>query len=201
MSNRGFDGYNYRRRPARSRADDARLGLLLVAGAAVLLAAVVLTVLQLFAADDVEATSGAATPSPSAPVPATEETEAPVDETPAPEDTEESTVEPEPDPGEGVPDPDVDTTPVERTAGVAVYNQSGIAGLAARTGQETTELGWTVTATSNWQGGVSQNTVYYSDGLYEQAILLAMDLGIEVVEVATAGMRPGQLTVILATDR
>lgn len=193
MSYRGLDDISHKQ--TRSRLDDARLGFILVAGAAVLLAALVLTVLQLFTADDsTDADVVATEATVEVTAPTEEPTEAPVTEEPEPTE-----VAPEND--DLMLDPDVDTTPVEREAPVSILNQTTIAGLAARTSEEVTTAGWTVSGTGNWIGTVSESTVFYPEGLHEQAILLAMDLDLEAAEPVLPGMSAGQLTVVLTADR
>lgn len=102
---------------------------------------------------------------------------------------------------EARPGPGPDDEPVERrTAYVEVYNNSGITGLAGETAATLQDTGWQVVATDNWYGEIPSNTVYHSDGLAVQALLLAGDLGIDRIQPAVAPMRFDRLTVILTAE-
>lgn len=80
---------------------------------------------------------------------------------------------------------------------VEVYNNSGIAGLAASTGATAAEAGWQVVGTDNWYGNVPASTVYYPARLKRAADMLALDLGIDRTMPAVGSMKLDRLTVIL----
>jgi hypothetical protein len=84
-----------------------------------------------------------------------------------------------------------------RTATVDVYNNAGVAGLAASTGAELRALGWTVGIEDNWYGTIPKSTVYYPAVLADEAKVLAKDLGIPRTRPATSPMSFERLTVIL----
>lgn len=83
------------------------------------------------------------------------------------------------------------------TYNVAIYNNSNIQGLAARTSTKTQTFGWKVVATSQWYGTVDASTVFYPPKMKAAAQQLATDLGISTVKPAVAPMQMDQLTVIL----
>lgn len=89
--------------------------------------------------------------------------------------------------------------PVDRSAYVDVYNNSGITGLADSTSAALQGAGWQVAVTDNWYGEIPANTVYYPPQLRAQARLLADDIGFDRLHPAVAPMNTGRLTVILAT--
>jgi len=80
---------------------------------------------------------------------------------------------------------------------VAIYNNSNIAGLAARTSTKTQTFGWKVVTTSQWYGTVDTSTVFYPPKMKAAAQQLATDLGITTVKPAVSPMQMDQLTVIL----
>lgn len=80
---------------------------------------------------------------------------------------------------------------------VEVFNNSGVAGLAARTGAKITAAGWQVVGSDNWVGSIPADTVYYPERLKREAKQLALDLGIKRVKVAVEPMKGDRLTVIL----
>lgn len=92
--------------------------------------------------------------------------------------------------------------PVVRRAAtyVEVYNNSGIPGLAARTGRAARGAGWQVVGEDNWFGTISASTVYHPPGERPAARLLAEDLEIERLRPAVEPMRFDRLTVILTSD-
>lgn len=134
----------------------------------------------------VAAPSPSAEPTPSATTPSPEPT--PSATTPSPEPT----ASPEPSPSD---EPAADRT----SFAVSVLNASSTAGLAARVGQQTAALGWSVPVVGNWRGAVAQNTVHYPAGGQDAAELLADDLGIGATAPAVAGMSTERLTVVLVT--
>ncbi|WP_338037670.1 LytR C-terminal domain-containing protein [Nocardioides zeae] len=115
---------------------------------------------------------------------ATSTTEAPATEEPAPT-APPTTEEPEVDKSQTV---------------VEVYNNSGISGLASRTGETASAAGWQVVGSDNWVGTIPSSTVYYPERLEAQAQLLADDLGIARLMPAVDPMRGDRLTVILTSD-
>lgn len=82
---------------------------------------------------------------------------------------------------------------------VAIYNDSNIHGLAARTSTKAQTVGWKVVTTSQWYGTVDTSTVYYPAKMKAAAQQLATDLGITTVKPAVAPMQLDQLTVILTS--
>lgn len=80
---------------------------------------------------------------------------------------------------------------------VAIYNDSNIRGLAARTATKAQTVGWKVVTTSQWYGTVAASTVYYPPSMKAAAQQLATDLGITAVKAAVSPMQMDQLTVIL----
>ncbi|MDP3967156.1 MAG: LytR C-terminal domain-containing protein [Nocardioides sp.] len=92
--------------------------------------------------------------------------------------------------------------PVVRRAAtyVEVYNNSGVPGLAARTGREARGAGWQVVGEDNWYGTITASTVYHPPEERPAARLLAEDLGIERIRPAVEPMRFDRLTVILTSD-
>ncbi|WP_293780765.1 LytR C-terminal domain-containing protein [uncultured Aeromicrobium sp.] len=108
------------------------------------------------------------------------------------------TVEPEPT---TEPEPTPEPTPVTRSLGVMVLNATNITGLAARTTGTVSGAGWTVLGSGNAQGTYPADTIYYPPGGYEQAQLLAADLGIGRLMPNLAGMPSNRLTVVLASAR
>ncbi|WP_203338493.1 LytR C-terminal domain-containing protein [Nocardioides limicola] len=83
---------------------------------------------------------------------------------------------------------------------VEVYNNSGIAGLAGRTSDTLTGIGWQVVGSDNWYGTIPAATVYHPQGMAKEAEALANDLGISRVMPAVDPMRMDRLTVILTAD-
>ena len=91
--------------------------------------------------------------------------------------------------------------PVERgEVYVVVFNNSGIAGLAATAAARATGVGWQVVGEDNWYGAIPASTVYYPERLKKAAQLLALDLGIDRVLPAVDPMQMDRLTVILTAD-
>lgn len=98
------------------------------------------------------------------------------------------------------PTPTPKVHPVDRgTYNVAIYNNSNIKGLAARTSTKTQTFGWKVVATSQWYGTVATSTVFYPATMKAAAQQLATDLGINAVKPAVSPMQMDQLTVILTS--
>ena len=83
---------------------------------------------------------------------------------------------------------------------VEVFNNSGIKGLAATTGQKATTVGWNVVGEDNWYGVVPTTTVYYPPRLKAAGKQLALDLGIKRTAPAVGEMKRDRLTIILTTD-
>ena len=82
---------------------------------------------------------------------------------------------------------------------VAIYNDSNVRGLAARTSTKAQTVGWKVVTTSQWFGTVDTSTVYYPPTMKAAAQQLATDLGITTVKAAVSPMQMDQLTVILTS--
>ena len=82
---------------------------------------------------------------------------------------------------------------------VAIYNDSNIRGLAARTSTKAQTVGWKVVTTSQWFGTVDTSTVYYPPAMKAAAQQLATDLGITTVKASVSPMQMDQLTVILTS--
>ena len=119
--------------------------------------------------------------------------------TPTPEPEPSESVDPTPEPSD-TPEPvETPATPeVGRDAIVSVLNNSGIAGAARTFSGKVTSSGWQLGGVGNWTGSIGTNTVYYPDGLQDQAELLAADVGIDRVLPRVAPMRPDRLTIILS---
>ncbi|MCF6379025.1 LytR C-terminal domain-containing protein [Nocardioides KLBMP 9356] len=83
---------------------------------------------------------------------------------------------------------------------VEVFNNSGIKGLAATTGQKATTVGWNVVGEDNWYGVVPTTTVYFPPRLKAAGKQLALDLGIKRTAPAVGEMKRDRLTIILTTD-
>lgn len=83
---------------------------------------------------------------------------------------------------------------------VEVYNNSGIRGLAGRTADRASTVGWNVVGSDNWVGTIPAPTIYYGPRLEAAAKQLGKDLGISRIRPSVAPMRPDRLTVILTAD-
>jgi len=105
------------------------------------------------------------------------------------------------DPTDGTTTPDEPETtkpPVERSeVGVVVFNNTSITGLAGETLARVQEIGWNGLAADNWYGTIPATTVYFPPGMRDAAQKLALDLGIQRLVPADAGMSDTNLTVIL----
>lgn len=111
--------------------------------------------------------------------------------TPAPEPTETTEPTPSPTPTETEPT-------VSRDTPVSVLNNTGTAGAAGAFSTKVKDAGWTIGGIGNWQGSIGQNTVYYPEGLQDQAEQLAKDVGIDRVMPRVDPMRTDRLTIILS---
>lgn len=111
--------------------------------------------------------------------------------TQAPEPTETAEPTPTPTPTETEPT-------VARDTPVSVLNNTGTAGAASAFATKVEDAGWTVGGVGNWQGSIGQNTVYYPEGLQDQAEQLAEDVGIDRVMPRVDPMRTDRLTIILS---
>ncbi len=80
---------------------------------------------------------------------------------------------------------------------VEVYNNSGVKGLAAGIATKAGDVGWNVVGADNWYGTIPATTVYYPERLSAAAKQLALDLGIDRVQLASGAMKRDRLTVIL----
>ncbi len=83
---------------------------------------------------------------------------------------------------------------------VEVFNNSGIKGLAAVTGDKATQVGWQVVGEDNWYGAIPASTVYYPPRLKAAAKQFALDLGIARTSLAVEPMKMDRLTVVLTGD-
>lgn len=83
---------------------------------------------------------------------------------------------------------------------VEVYNNTGVSGLASSQAALLQDSGWQVVGVDNWYGDIPASTVYYPDGLYDEAQQLATELGVGRTHEAVAPMRFDRLTVILTSD-
>jgi hypothetical protein len=79
-----------------------------------------------------------------------------------------------------------------------VLNNTTTAGAASAFATKVEDAGWTVGGVGNWQGSIGQNTVYYPEGLQDQAEQLAEDVGIDRVMPRVDPMRTDRLTIILS---
>lgn len=96
------------------------------------------------------------------------------------------------------PEPTPEPPTVVREAPVAVLNNTGIKNLAQSFSADVATAGWTVSGLGNWRGQIVSNTVYFPDGLQDQAELLAGDVGITRVMPSIVPMRMDRLTIILS---
>lgn len=87
---------------------------------------------------------------------------------------------------------------VEREAPVSILNNTGIQNLAQTFSVEVSDAGWDISGLGNWRGQIESNTVYYPDGMQDQAQLLADDVGIQRVLPSIVPMRMDRLTIILS---
>jgi hypothetical protein len=105
------------------------------------------------------------------------------------------------DPTDGTTKPDEPekTKPpvVRGEVGVVVFNNTTTAGLAGETLARVQEIGWNGLAADDWYGTIPATTVYFPPGMREAAQKLALDLGIQRLVPADAGMSDTNLTVIL----
>ena len=109
-----------------------------------------------------------------------------------------SATTPAPTPTPTDPTPTETAAPVAREAQVSVLNNSGVPGAASAFATKVRAAGWTVGGVGNWRGSVGQNTVYFPQGLQDQAEQLAKDVGIERVKPRVDPMRADRLTIILS---
>lgn len=104
------------------------------------------------------------------------------------------------DPSEspGPEKPEKTKPPVERgEVGVVVFNNTSITGLASEVLAQVGEIGWNAVAADNWYGTIPATTVYFPQGMRDAAQKLALDLGVQRIIPADAGMSDTNLTVIL----
>jgi hypothetical protein len=80
---------------------------------------------------------------------------------------------------------------------IDVFNNSGIADLAAQKANFLAGAGWNVAATDNWYGDIPVDTVYYPPRLRDDAATLAKAMHIKRLHAAVAPMQFDRLTVIL----
>jgi hypothetical protein len=84
---------------------------------------------------------------------------------------------------------------------VVVLNQSGEDGMARRVADRVRQAGWTVFKTGSFRGTVSTTTVYFPDGLRDQAEVLARDLpGDPRVKERFSNLSETRLTIVLTDD-
>ena len=83
---------------------------------------------------------------------------------------------------------------------VEVYNNSGVQGLADRTGRRAQGLGWDVGGSDNWVGSIPAPPVSNPPRLERAARQLGKDLDIARLRPAVEPMRFDRLTVILTAD-
>jgi hypothetical protein len=86
--------------------------------------------------------------------------------------------------------------PVPKTL-IDVFNNSGVADLAAKKATFLSGAGWNVAATDNWYGDIPADTVYFPPRLRDDAVALADALHIQRLHRAVAPMQFDRLTVIL----
>lgn len=113
---------------------------------------------------------------------------------PAPSPTDKPSLTPTP----RTPTPSTPPKPVvDRTQPVAVYNASGVTGLAARVASKLRAQGWSVPQVSNWHGAAQSGSsvLYESPGLKANAEEIAAALGIPSVTQSPESGSP--VTVIL----
>ncbi|OUZ07798.1 hypothetical protein BHE97_15570 [Aeromicrobium sp. PE09-221] len=82
-----------------------------------------------------------------------------------------------------------------------VLNATNITGLAARTTGQVSGAGWTVAGSGNARGSYPADTIYYPAGGYDQAQLLAADLGVGRLMPNLPDMPSDRLTVVLSSAR
>lgn len=105
------------------------------------------------------------------------------------------TAEPEAEPEATAPAPE--PVYVDKTQSVAIYNATGVAGLASRVGGSVQSDGWTLGQVGNWAGAPQQSSVVFYAGADQlpNAQALAGLLGIPAVVESTAFQVP--LVVVL----
>ncbi|MDZ5621914.1 LytR C-terminal domain-containing protein [Nocardioides bizhenqiangii] len=119
----------------------------------------------------------------------TSDSPTPTDEEPESDDPTETTT---PD------EPEKTKPPVVRSeVGVVVFNNTSISGLASETLARVQEIGWNGLAADDWYGTIPATTVYFPPGMRDAAQKLALDLGVQRLMPADAGMSDTNLTVIL----
>jgi hypothetical protein len=94
------------------------------------------------------------------------------------------------------PDPE----PAVPSVYVEVYNMTSVNGLASSKAAQLQDAGWQVVGIDNWRGNIPASTVYYPDGMADEATQLANSLGIGRTRGAVAPMKFDRLTVILTSD-
>jgi hypothetical protein len=118
----------------------------------------------------------------------TAEASAAPDSRPKPEPRKQK-AKPKPSPTSGVPE-----------VYVEVYNMTSVTGLAAAKAAQLQDVGWQVVGIDNWRGNIPSSTVYYPNGMADEAGQLARTLGIGRTRGAVSPMKFDRLTVILTSD-
>jgi len=101
------------------------------------------------------------------------------------------------------PAPEKTAPPViDRTSfRVAVFNNSTVPGLAARTADKVSTAGWNVVTTAQWTAStLNTSTIYYPASMKAAAKLLGDDMGITTLKPTVAPAQPDQLTIILTAS-
>lgn len=98
------------------------------------------------------------------------------------------------------PKPEAEPEPAVPSVYVEVYNMTSVSGLASSKAAQLQDAGWQVVGIDNWRGNIPASTVYYPDGMADEATQLANSLGISRTRGAVAPMKFDRLTVILTTD-
>jgi hypothetical protein len=94
----------------------------------------------------------------------------------------------------------VERIPRRDTVYVSVFNNSNVAGLAARTAERIGAVGWQVVGSDNWYGTIPATTIYYPARLQKAARLLSKDIGVPRLMPAVDPMSMDRLTVIVTAD-
>jgi hypothetical protein len=105
--------------------------------------------------------------------------------------------------GSSSPSPSLDGGgPVDKTVSLAVYNGSGVSGLARKAADKLTADGWTVGTTANWAAGsIAETTVYYgADAQKPGALAIVKLLGRGTAKLSAAKAGAAGLAVVVGRD-
>lgn len=147
--------------------------------------------------DEAPVAGGEPTAAESSPAESPTQTQSESTSAPEPKPTPKSKSKPKPEPK---PEPEAEPEPAVPSVYVEVYNMTSVSGLASSKAAQLQDAGWQVVGIDNWRGNIPASTVYYPDGMADEATQLANSLGITRTRGAVAPMKFDRLTVILTTD-